>query len=69
MPRPSAAAAMVLAVNIPAHEPMVGQALRSMRASSSAVRPPAEWAPTASNTLTMSRASPWAPRPGRIVPP
>ena len=60
---------MVLAVNMPAQEPIVGQALCSIRDSSSAVSLPAAWEPTASNTLTMSRASPWAPRPGRMVPP
>ena len=59
---------MVLAVNMPAQAPWVGQALRSMRASSSADRVPAAWAPTASNTLTMSRA--WSRRrPGRMLPP
>src|SRR5438477_782737 len=68
MPRASDTEAMVLAVNMPAHAPWVGQALRSIRDSSSAVRAPAAWAPTASNTLTMSRASSRS-RPGRIVPP
>ena len=69
MPRASAADAIVLAVNMPAHEPTVGQALCSMSASSSSVSEPAAWAPTASNTLTTSSASPCAPLPGRIVPP
>ena len=59
---------MVLAVNMPAQLPIVGQALRSMRASSSSVSVPAARAPTASKTLTMSRASPWGPRPGRMLP-
>ncbi len=68
MPMASATDAMVLAVNMPAHEPSVGQALRSMASSPASSRVPAAWAPTASNTLTMSSASPlwW---PGRIEPP
>ena len=69
MPSASATDAIVLAVNMPAQLPAVGQALRSMSASSSSVSAPAAWAPTASNTLTMSSASPCAPRPGRIEPP
>jgi hypothetical protein len=69
MPSASATQAMELAVNMPAQDPIVGQALCSMSDSSSAVNPPEAWAPTASNTLTMSSASPLAPRPGRIVPP
>ena len=50
MPIASATEAMVLAVNMPAHEPSVGQALCSMRLSSSSVRASTAWAPTASNT-------------------
>jgi len=69
MPRASATDAMVLAVNMPAQAPTVGQALRSIRDNSSAVNEPAAWAPTASNTLTMSRASPLEPRPGEMLPP
>ena len=72
MPMASATDDMVLAVNIPAHDPAVGQAWCSMRESSSSDSDPAAWAPTASNTLTMSRVSSsgrpgmW---PGRMVPP
>ena len=68
MPMASATEAIVLAVNIPAHEPAVGQALRSMRESSASLNAPAACAPTASKTLTMSRDS--VPRwPGRMDPP
>jgi len=43
MPSASAAAAMVFAVYIPAHEPSVGQACRSISSSSSCViRPSAQ---------------------------
>ncbi len=70
MPSASPTEAMVLAVNMPAQLPSVGQAWRSIRASSSSLRAPAALAPTASNTLTTSRArsSPgmW---PGRMLPP
>ncbi len=69
IPRASPTLAIVLAVNMPAQLPSVGQALRSMRPSSSSVSEPAALAPTASNTLTMSSASPAAPRPGRMLPP
>ena len=68
MPRASATAAMVLAVNIPAHDPSVGQALCSMRLSSSSERASTAWAPTASKTEVMSRARSRT-RPGRIDPP
>ena len=50
--------AIVLAVNIPAQEPSVGQARRSISPSSFSVMVPAAHAPTASNTLTMSSARP-----------
>jgi hypothetical protein len=68
MPMASPTAAMVLAVNMPAQLPSVGQALRSMASSSAASIVPAAKAPTASNTDTMSRARPlcW---PGMIDPP
>ena len=56
MPRASATDAMVLAVNMPAHDPSVGQALCSMRLSSSSERASTAWAPTASKTEVMSRA-------------
>ena len=68
MPSASATDAIVLAVNMPAQLPSVGQALRSMALSSSSDIVPAARAPTASNTLVMSSARPlwW---PGRIDPP
>ena len=68
MPRASATEAMVLAVNMPAHDPSVGQALCSMRLSSSSVSASTAWAPTASNTEVMSSARSRT-RPGRIEPP
>ena len=68
MPMASAIDAIVLAVNMPAQAPSVGQALRSMASSSASSIAPVACAPTASNTLTMSRAWPlWCP--GRIEPP
>ena len=68
MPSASPIDAIVLAVNMPAHEPSVGQACISISPSSFSVMVPAAHAPTASNTLVMSRATPlrW---PGRIDPP
>ena len=48
--------AIVFAVNIPAHEPSVGQARISISPSSFSVNVPAAHAPTASNTLTTSSA-------------
>ena len=47
--------AIVLAVNIPAQDPSLGQARRSISPSSFSVIVPAAHAPTASKTLTMSR--------------
>ena len=68
MPMASATDAMVLAVNMPAQLPSLGQAPRSMASSSASSIVPAAWAPTASNTDTMSVAWPlWLP--GRIDPP
>ena len=68
MPIASAMVDIVLAVYMPAQLPSVGHALRSMASSSSSSIVPAAWAPTASKTLTMSRA--WSPcLPGRIDPP
>ena len=49
MPKASMAEDMVLAVNMPAQAPSPGQAMRSMAKSSSNVRLPLEWDPTASN--------------------
>ena len=68
MPIASPTDAIVLAVNIPAHEPSVGHARFSISPSSFSVSVPAAHAPTASNTLTMSSA--WSLyRPGMIEPP
>src|SRR5690606_35657932 len=62
MPSASATEAMVLAVNMPAQAPSVGQALRSMASSSASSMVPAAWAPTASKTLVMSSVRPlWWP--------
>src|SRR2546426_3527006 len=59
---------MVFAVNIPPHDPAPGQARRSTSSSSAASMRPAEYSPTASNTLTTVRSRPaWCP--GLIVPP
>ena len=58
----------MLAVNMPAQLPSVGQALRSMASSSSWEMAPVARAPTASNTDTMSRTS-LLQLPGRIDPP
>ena len=69
MPMASPTAAMVLAVNIPAQLPMVGQAARSIDSSSSSSMSPTAWAPTASNTLTMSNFRPSGCSPGIIEPP
>ena len=68
MPRASATDAMVLAVNMPAQDPAVGQALCSINESSASLNEPVACAPTASKTLTMSSTSSPA-RPGRIDPP
>ena len=68
MPIASEIDAMVLAVNMPAQLPSLGQALHSMAFRSSSDIVPAAWAPTASNTLTMSSACPLY-SPGRIDPP
>ena len=56
MPIASPTDAIVLAVNMPADEPSVGHARRSISPSSFSVIVPAAHAPTASNTLTMSSA-------------
>ena len=58
MPSASAIELIVLAVNMPPHAPSPGQALRSISPSSSSVIVPAAHAPTASNTLVMSSATP-----------
>ena len=57
MPSASPAAAIVFAVYMPAHEPVVGHAARSMPRSSASSIAPFACAPTASNTswIVMSR--------------
>ena len=49
---------IVLAVNMPPQAPSPGQAVRSISSSSSEVIVPRAQAPTPSNTLVMSVASP-----------
>ena len=53
MPRASPIDDMVLAVNMPAHDPSPGQAAFSMSSRSSRLMCPAAQAPTASNTSWM----------------
>ena len=59
---------MVLAVNIPPHDPADGQAAHSSSCSSASVSEPTLCAPTASNTSPMVTSWPLK-RPGRIEPP
>ena len=59
---------MVFAVYMPAHEPVVGHAARSICSSSSSLTVPLLCAPTASNTSWIVMSRPWYV-PGRIVPP
>ena len=60
--------AIVLAVNMPAQDPSVGQAFSSIGPQLVASMVPAAKAPTASKTETMSSGVPlWLP--GRIDPP
>ena len=66
-PIASAIELIVLAVNMPPHAPSPGHALRSISSSSSSLIVPAAHAPTASNTLVMSSATPWC-SPGMIEP-
>ena len=68
MPIASIAADIVLAVNIPPHEPTDGQAFFSMPINSSRSILPAAKAPTASKLLTMVKSRP-RNLPGKIVPP
>src|SRR5690606_34254256 len=68
MPMASMAAAMVLAVYMPPHEPGPGQAWHSMAYSSSSSMRPWLYLPTASKALTMSMSQPLS-LPGRMVPP
>ena len=69
IPMASPTEAMVLAVNMPAQLPIVGQAARSMASNSSSSMSPTAWAPTASNTLTTSSLRPSWCSPGMIDPP
>ena len=68
MPIASIAEDMVLAVNMPPHEPLPGQAWRSTSSSSRSSIRPALNCPTASKALTTVRSRPcrW---PGLMVPP
>ncbi len=59
---------MVLAVYIPPHAPLEGQACLSMPSRSSRDIFPAVKEPTASNTEAMERSRPFQV-PGRITPP
>ncbi len=68
MPRASKEELIVLAVYMPPHEPVVGQAFRSIPSKSSSLIVPAMKAPTASKAETMERSSPFQ-RPGLMVPP
>ena len=67
MPSASPIELIVLAVNMPPQAPSPGHARRSISSSSSSLIVPAALAPTASNTLVMSRARPWY-SPGMIEP-
>ena len=58
MPSASPMELIVLAVNMPPQAPSPGQAVRSISSSSSEVIVPRAQAPTPSNTLVMSVASP-----------
>ena len=68
MPMASMADAMVLAVYIPPQEPAPGMAHSSICRSSRASMSPRAWAPTASNTETISTSWPLC-LPGMMVPP
>jgi hypothetical protein len=72
MPSASAAAAIVLAVNMPPHAPSPGQMARSMASTSSRGSSPRTHAPTASNAsmIVTSRSLPSdsLATPGRIEP-
>ena len=63
-PRPMASVRqfMELAVNMPAQEPQVGQALSSISASCDSLILPERTAPTASNTVI--RSTRWVPASG-----
>ena len=60
---------MELAVNMPEHEPQVGQLSCSSWASSSSLMSPFWWRPTASNTLARSTLLPPGSLPAFIGPP
>jgi len=59
MPSASPTHAIVFAVYMPAHEPVVGHAARSTAVSSSSVIVPFACAPTASNTSWIVTSRPW----------
>ena len=67
IPIASAIELIVLAVNMPPHAPSPGQAVASISWSSASVIVPAAHAPTASNTLVMSVATPLC-SPGMVEP-
>ncbi len=69
MPSASAAAAIVLAVYMPPHEPWLGQAERSTALSCASSMSPLVRAPTASKTSWTVDSRPSGMRPGRIEPP
>ena len=56
-------------MNIPAHDPHVGQAFCSISKNSSLVIEPSLKAPTASNIDDRVKAFPWADKPAFIGPP
>ena len=58
MPKASNEEDMVLAVYMPPHEPVPGIARISISRRSASLNLPAEFSPTASNTLTMLRSLP-----------
>src|ERR1700731_695644 len=68
MPSASNDELIVLALYIPPHEPLLGQALRSMPLKSASLMRPAVNSPTASNDETIVRSLPFQ-LPGLIVPP
>ena len=68
MPSASKDELIVLAVYMPPHEPLDGQAFFSMPSKSSSLMRPAVNSPTASNDDTMVRSLPFQ-WPGLMVPP
>src|SRR5574337_1332594 len=68
MPSASKEELIVLAVYMPPHEPLHGQAFSSTPSKSSLLMEPAMKAPTASKAETMERSCPFQ-WPGLMVPP